>query len=110
MKRILLFIALLASFAGRTVAQTAAESKLSFASKVNELEASLSRNRPQLAADAYADLATAMQQRLVALRSTNPARAADAEKVYNTVKQQAGNMQQNRETLVGTLRSFMNFY
>ncbi len=110
MKRLFLLLVMLASFAGHAFSQTSPEPKLLFASKVNELEAGLSRNKPQIAAEAYADLAVAMQQRLVALRSADPTRAANAEKVYNTVKQQANNMQQNRQSLVQSLRSFMDFY
>ncbi len=111
MKRILLSLALLAAVTVTAFAQNAnADTKLQFASKINELEAGLGRNRPQMAAEAYADLAGAMQQRLVALRSSDPARAAKAEKVYSEVKQQSANMQGNRAAIVTSLRSFLEFY
>lgn len=110
MKR-LLFVALIAAFAGRAAAQTAApEPKLVFASKINELEAGLSRNRPQLAAESYADLAAAMQQRIVALQSADPAQATKAQQVYNDAKQQSQNLQKNRQPLINSLRSFLAFY
>ena len=110
MKRIFLAFLLLTGVSNSVLAQSAPQPKLVFASKVNELDAALSRNRPELAAQAYADLAASMQQRIVALRSTDVTKANQAQKLYNDIKQHSDNIQQARTVIITSLRSFQELY
>jgi uncharacterized membrane protein YgcG len=110
MKRIFLAFLLLTGVSNSVLAQSAPAPKLMFASRVNELDAALSRNRPELAAQAYADLASSMQQRIVALRSTDVTKANQAQKLYTDIKQQSADMQRSRTVLITSLRSFLELY
>ncbi len=107
MKRFLLVALLLtAGFATVTtsvIAQQAAqvEPKLLFSSRIGEVDAHLSRTRPEEAQRVFQDLAAMMQQFIAESKNTK------ASTLYTETKMLSVDMAKNRTELVAKLREFL---
>lgn len=109
MKRLLFLVLLLT--AGLTAAHTSvraqqaaapqAEPKVLFASHINEVDAHLSRSRPEEARKAFNELAGMMQKFIAESKN------AKASTLYTETKILSADMAKNRAELVAKLREFM---
>jgi hypothetical protein len=109
MKRFLFFALLLT--AGITAAHTSVraqqaaapqtEPKVLFASRINEVDAHLSRSRPEEAQRAFHELAGLMQKFIAESKNTK------ASTLYTETKMLSADMAKNRAELVLKLREFL---
>ena len=109
MKR-LLFIALVLTTAvagmaplSRVAAQEAVqvESKLLFSSRIGEIDAFISRSRPEEARKVFNELAAMMQKYI------GDSKNAQASTLYTETKILSADMAKNREAMIAKLREFL---
>lgn len=122
MKRILLaccFLALTGTIATAQSAKqnapaqseaAATDPKLLFSSKINELDAFLTRGNQAQAQTAAQDLMIMMSNRMAQNKDQQSATAKQQSKLYGEAKQMSADINANHKKLVETLHSFLQTY
>ncbi len=86
----------------------AVDPKLQFASKINELDANLSRKRTDAAKTIFAELQTLMETNVRTV--TNKPYLNNRYQIYNEVRTMAGqDLAANRDVVVAKLREFLGY-
>jgi DNA anti-recombination protein RmuC len=121
MKRILITCCILTASFSLSMAQQAAkapaakeqaaDSKLSFSSRMNEMDAHISRNNKELAQKAYVELAGMMQNKIAELNRKGTAESAATAKtlqgLYSDIKMLSVDMTKNRAAIKDKLDAFL---
>lgn len=122
MKRILLacsFLALSGTMASAqtakqtttaTSAEAAVEPRLMFSSRINELDAFITRKRPADAQKATQDLLVMMTNRMNQNQDQKSALAVEQKKLYTSAKVLSADPTKNHQALIETLHQFLEKY
>lgn len=122
MKRLLLACCILALTGTAASAQTAKqtapvqestaaiEPKLLFSSKINELDAFLTRGVTSEAQKAFQDLLSMMTNRMKENKDQKSAVAKQQQELYTAAKQLSGDLQKNHKPLVESMHKFLQSY
>lgn len=120
MKRILLacsFLALSGTMASAqtakqttTTSEVAADSKIMFSSRINELDAFITRKRPDDAQKTAQDILVMMTNRMNKNEDKQSALAVEQKKLYSSAKVLSADLTKNHQALIETLHKFLEKY